>query len=190
MLPEQALFMVEKIITGANAALSLSFSKRLQEEDITEAQAVKLEEDYTFNPLKGNVIFACSSSNWAFTLDNFSEIFAQAIGNNAKAEKARQFMWGDFYFDPKEKKIVKKPMTPNHQNIFVSFILKNIYNIFNSIIYEKDKDKLVKICSKLKIELPANVASKLESEPQIVNSVRFYNSVRIECLAASLTNLL
>lgn len=60
----------------------------------------------------------------------------------ANPDKVKQFMWGDFYFNPKDKKILKKPLNDNHANIFTQFILKNIYSAYSSIMIEKDKAKV------------------------------------------------
>jgi ribosome assembly protein 1 len=160
-------FMISRILSQANAALSLAFSKLIFSGDLTEGQAEKLEKEASFDPLKSNVIFASSHSNWAFTLDHFSGVFAQALGG-ANPEKAKQFLWGDFYLNPKDKKILKKPINEGQHNTFTQFILKNIGNIYTSILEEKDKAKLEKITKVLKIELPASVSSRLESEPGLV----------------------
>jgi small GTP-binding protein len=165
--PEQVLFMLDRVLTQANAALALAYTKLRLEEDLSEAQFEKLQEENSFSPLKGNVIFASSFGNWAFTIDDFTKVFAQAMGG-ANPDKVKQFMWGDFYFSPKDKKILKKPLTEGQSNIFTQFILKNISNVYSSILLEKDKDKLDKISTVLKIEVPVQVASKLDSEPQIV----------------------
>lgn len=167
--------MISRILSQANAALSLAFSKLVFSGDLSEGQAEKLEKDYSFDPTKGNVIFASSSSNWAFTLDNFSGMVAQALGG-ANPEKVKAAMWGDFFFNPKEKKVLKKPMTQGQSNIFTQFILKNISNIYSSIIDEKDKAKFEKITKVLKIEVPASIASRLETEPVVVVQVPFSNT--------------
>lgn len=169
-LPEQILAIIDRVITEANAALSLSYSKLVLEEIIPDHKAKILEEQAFFSPLKGNVIFACSHDNWAFTVDDFCPLLAQALGG-ANPEKVKQFMWGDFYLNPKEKKILKAPLNSSHQNIFSQIILKNIQNVFTSLVIEKDSAKLEKITKVLKIEVPHNISSKLDSSPQMVASV-------------------
>ena len=169
MQVDQILFMLDRVITQANAALSLAFSKRLLAGEISEGLVEKLENEYSFSPLKGNVIFGSSFGNWAFTLDDFAPLFAQAMGG-ANPEKVRQFMWGDFYFSAKDKKILKKPLTEGQGNIFTQFVLKNISNLYSGVLFEKDKAKLDKISTVLKIDIPVQVSSKLDSEPQVVVS--------------------
>lgn len=163
-------FMISRIIGQANAALSLAYSKLILAGDLTEGLAQKLEEENSFFPTKGNVIFASSNSNWAFTLDNFTGVFSQALGG-ANPEKVKQFMWGDYFFNPKDKKITKSKVNENQVNIFTQFVIKNLANVYASIVDEKDSVKLEKILKVLKIDLPANILSKLDSDPTLVVSV-------------------
>lgn len=167
---DNTYFMISRILSQANAALSLAFSKLIFSGDLSEGQAEKLEKECSFDPTKGNVIFASSNSNWAFTLDNFSELVAKALGG-ANPEKVKAYMWGDFFLNPKDKKILKKPITDGQSNIFTQFVLKNIANIYSSLADEKDKSKLEKISQVLKVEVPANIAARLESEPLVVVAV-------------------
>jgi hypothetical protein len=167
---DQCYFMISRIVSQANAALSLAYSKLLLSGDLSEGLAKKLEEENSFNPSKGNVIFACSNSNWAFTLDNFCAVFAQALGG-ANPEKVRPFLWGDYYFSSKDKKILKTPLNQSHSNTFTQFVLKNISNVYSSIMYEKDQAKLEKIVKVLKIDLPQSITQKLESDPGLVVTV-------------------
>lgn len=45
MQPDQAMFMISRIISQANAALSLSLSKRILEDDMNESLVEKLENE-------------------------------------------------------------------------------------------------------------------------------------------------
>jgi hypothetical protein len=181
--------MISRILSQANAALSLAFSKLIFSGDLSEGQAEKLEKEYSFDPIKRNVIFASSNSNWAFTLDNFSGVIAKALGG-ANPEKVKDLMWGDFYFNAKDKKIVKKPVTTGQSNIFTQFVLKNIANVYSSLVDEKDSEKLTKISQVLKIEIPTNIASRLQSDPSAVVSVIYLHLVYNGFLASSFTMLL
>lgn len=164
-------FMISRILSQANAALSLAYSKLILSGDLNENLAQKLEEENSFSPLKGNVIFACSNSNWAFTLDNFSGILAQALGG-ANPEKVKQFMWGDYFFNPKDKKIAKTKFSEGQVNIFTQFVIKNLANVYSSIVDDKDQARVEKIAKVLKIDIPANIITKLESDPGLVVSVK------------------
>jgi ribosome assembly protein 1 len=170
MLPDQALSLINRAIEGSNAALSLSFSKKLLEEGLHESVIQRMEDEYFFSPLKGNVVFASCNDNWAFTLDNFTELLAKTMGG-ANPAKVKQFLWGEYFLNPKDKKIVKKPVNNMHPNIFTQFSLKNIHAVYSAVKLEKDSEKVKKISKVLGVELPDNFDKKMESDPQLIVSV-------------------
>lgn len=163
---EDCLVMMSRSITQANAGLSLALSAWAFEEDIPETKVAQLEEELSFSPTKGNVIFASSNSNWAFTLEDFAPILSKVLGG-ANPDKAKAFLWGDFYLS-KEKKILKAPQVEGQQNIFTQVVLKNIQSIYTAVCLDKDAAKVQKITSVLNLDISASVMSKLESEPTIV----------------------
>lgn len=75
------------------------------------------ENEHFYSPEKGNVAFASAYENWAFTLDSFAPRIAKQFGMNPRALK--NFLWGKYYYLQKEKKIVKKPPTPESKEMFV-----------------------------------------------------------------------
>ncbi|KAL9652852.1 hypothetical protein ABK040_010884 [Willaertia magna] len=106
-------------------------------------------EDF-FSPLKGNVAFASAYDGWAFRINDFSELFHKKLGMNKNT--LQQTLWGEYYYHPKKKTIVKKPPKEDDPNMFVQFILQNIYNAYNYIYLNRDDDKIKKIITSLNLE--------------------------------------
>ena len=67
------------------------------------------EKIFLFCPEDGNVAFASAYDCWSFTLPSFTPIVAKKLGMNAKA--LGKFMWGQFYYDPAQKAVSKKPVS-------------------------------------------------------------------------------
>ena len=109
------------------------------------------EKDFYFSPNKGNVIFTSATDNWAFTIDNFVDIFANKYGT--KREIMQKVLWGDYYLDKKTKKFCTKPPTENSNPIFVDFIMKNIYKIYQVVTVDQDLAKIQKIVTSLKLNI-------------------------------------
>lgn len=71
-------------------------------------------------------------------------------------------MWGEYYFDPKTKKISKKPLNDKHNVMFVEFILKNLNIVYDKIqMNPVGDDEVKKMIKKLELfnldELPSNL---------------------------------
>jgi ribosome assembly protein 1 len=97
----------------------------------------KEDEDIYFAPEKGNVVFSSAVDGWAFTIQGFAGMFAQRLG--VKRETLAKFLWGDYYLDPKTKRV----LGPNHlkgrnlRPMFVEFVLNNIWAVYDSTIVKK-----------------------------------------------------
>ncbi len=59
------------------------------------------------SPEKGNVLFSCSEMGWCFTLQSFSKMYADSFPGVNTEELAKR-LWGDIYFNPKEKDLQSK----------------------------------------------------------------------------------
>ena len=55
-------------------------------------------------PDRGTVSFSAGLHGWAFTLTTFAEMYAKKFG--VDIEKMMNRLWGDIYFNPKEKKFI------------------------------------------------------------------------------------
>lgn len=107
------------------------------EEDEGEAFQEKDDEDIYFAPDKGNVIFASAIDGWAFRLGRFAQLYAQKLG--IKEANLRKCLWGDFYLDPKTKRVVSHRQLKGRtlKPLFVQFILDNIWKVYESAIMDQ-----------------------------------------------------
>ncbi|SPO35504.1 probable translation elongation factor 2 -putative [Pseudozyma flocculosa] len=121
------------------------------------------DEDIYFDPAKGNVIFASAMDNWAFRLERFAMLYAKKMG--IQEQKLRKVLWGDFYFDPKAKRVIghrqkekeKRPLKP----MFVQFVLENIWAVYDSVVENRDQERIEKIVNSLSLKIhPRDLKSK------------------------------
>lgn len=94
----------------------------------------KDDEDLYFAPEKNNVIFCSATDGWAFTVRQFSGIWEKKLG--IKRSLLEKVLWGDFYLDPKTKRV----LGPKHlkgralKPIFVQLVLESIWAAYEATI--------------------------------------------------------
>ena len=98
-----------------------------------EAFQEKDDEDIYFAPERGNVIFASAIDGWAFRIGKFAQLFASKLGFNEA--NLRKVLWGDFYLDPKTKRVIgqKQLRGRNLKPLFVQIVLDNIWAAYDSV---------------------------------------------------------
>lgn len=99
-----------------------------------EAFQEKDDEDIYFAPERGNVIFASAIDGWAFRVGRFAQMFAAKLGFNES--NLRKVLWGDFYLDPKTKRVVgqKHLRGRSLKPLFVQIVLDNIWAVYDSVM--------------------------------------------------------
>jgi ribosome assembly protein 1 len=104
-----------------------------QDNDDDEFQE-KDDEDIYFAPEKGNVIFASAIDGWGFRVSKFAQLYAVKLG--MKEANLRKVLWGDFYLDPKTKKVIsyKHLRGRNLKPLFVQFVLENIWAVYDAVV--------------------------------------------------------
>jgi ribosome assembly protein 1 len=92
------------------------------------------DEDLYFAPDHGNVIFASAIDGWGFRVGHFAHMYAQKLGMNEA--RLRKVLWGDFYFDPKTKRVISHRglRGRNLKPLFVQFVLENIWAVYESVV--------------------------------------------------------
>lgn len=88
-----------------------------------------------FSPEQGNVVFASALDGWAFRIIDFARLFSEKFGISEKV--LNRTLWGDFFFQSKNKKIIRKKATElksNAKPMFVQFILSNVHAIYDTIL--------------------------------------------------------
>ncbi len=106
------------------------------------------------DPSNASVGFGSGLHGWAFTLKQFSELYAAKFG--VDVDKLMKKLWGENFFNPKTKKWAKTKADDNKRS-FCMYVLDPIYKMFDAIMnFKKDEtDKLLdklELKSKLKYE--------------------------------------
>lgn len=130
--PSDAYFKLKHVIEEVNTVI----------ENTLPGQGEKRR----LSPEKGNVLFACSSMGWCFTLQSFAKMYADsypptkkgATGINAH-EFARR-LWGDVFYNPRKRSFTRKGVEEHSKRSFVHFILEPIYKLYSHTISESPED--------------------------------------------------
>lgn len=160
LAPIEAYHHLSQLIEQVNAVMGSFFAGERMEDDLrwreererrlaekkeslaNEVDAVvndadefqeKDDEDIYFAPEKGNVIFASAVDGWGFRVGKFAHLYAVKLG--MKETILRTVLWGDFYLDPKTKRVIShkhlrgRPLKP----LFVQFVLENIWAVYDAV---------------------------------------------------------
>lgn len=102
----------------------------------TDDEEYKELEEFEFHPEKNNVVFASAFHGWGFSIEDFVEMYATKLKMNRKI--LRKTLWGEFYFNPKTRKIATRRPNANAQTMFASLVLSNIHQIYTAIVGTAD----------------------------------------------------
>ncbi|XP_013784466.1 translation elongation factor 2-like [Limulus polyphemus] len=105
--------------------------------------------DIKVDPMKGSVGFGSGLHGWAFTLKQFSELYAEKF--KIDIDKLMSKLWGENYYNPQTKKWSKKA-GEGFKRAFTMFVLDPIYKVFDAIMNYK-KEETTKLLEKLNIVL-------------------------------------
>ena len=198
MSPAEASSHLERVLEGVNAVIGGFFQGERMEEDLLwrerldQKRAAKEQqrqdamsdvaseadleqqfeerddEDLYFAPEKNNVIFASAIDGWAFTVRQFAGIYEKKLG--IKRSVLEKVLWGEFYLDPKTKKVLgqKHLKGRNLKPIFVQLVLEPIWQAYDATVGinggRGDPALLEKITKSLSINLPAHIARSRDSK--------------------------
>jgi ribosome assembly protein 1 len=92
----------------------------------------KDDEDLYFAPEKNNVIFSSAIDGWAFTVRQFASLYEKKLG--IKRTAMEKVLWGDFYLDPKTKKILAQKHLKGRalKPMFVQLVLDQIWAVYQA----------------------------------------------------------
>ena len=106
--------------------------------------------DVQVAPEKGTVCFSAGLHNWAFTLTVFAKMYAAKFGIDQDAMMAK--LWGDNFFDPKERKWTKKNTgSKTCMRAFVQFCYEPIRRVIDAAMND-NKEKLWPMLEKLQVK--------------------------------------
>ncbi|KAH9841508.1 P-loop containing nucleoside triphosphate hydrolase protein [Rhodofomes roseus] len=122
------------------------------------------DEDIYFAPEKGNVIFASAIAGWGFRIGKFAHLYAVKLG--IKEAKLRTVLWGDFYLDPKTKRVISHKHLRGRalKPLFVQFILDNIWAVYDAVLINPNPEKVTKIVSTLNLKIPPRELNSKDSK--------------------------
>jgi elongation factor 2 len=109
--------------------------------------------DLQVSPENGTVAIGSGLQAWAFSVPRFARMYAAKFG--VEESKMCERLWGDSFFDAKNKKWIKQDTNAQGERLkraFCQFCLDPVYQVFDAALNEK-KDKLEKMLTSLKISL-------------------------------------
>ncbi|KAN0079211.1 P-loop containing nucleoside triphosphate hydrolase protein [Elaphomyces granulatus] len=137
-----------------------------QSEIMTEFEE-RDDEDLYFSPEKNNVIFCSAIDGWAFTVRQFAALYEKKLG--IKRSILEKVLWGDFYLDPKTKRVLGqkhlkgRPLKP----LFVQLVLESVWAVYEATIGKVngkgDQALLEKITKSLNITIPTYLLRSRDS---------------------------
>eukprot|EP00123_Amoebidium_parasiticum_P003237 comp14528_c0_seq1/m.10737 comp14528_c0_seq1/g.10737 ORF comp14528_c0_seq1/g.10737 comp14528_c0_seq1/m.10737 type:complete len:1107 (-) comp14528_c0_seq1:147-3467(-) len=160
--PQEAIVHLQKILEQVNAAVATLFTadymeKAALDEEKYEGLDYADDSNLYFEPERGNVVFASAVDGWAFGIEHFADMVASKLGCSAGV--LRRTLWGDFWFNPKTKRIMKGAIEKGKKSLFVQFVLETIWEVYNSVL-SADKEKVDKITKALHLKiLPRDIKS-------------------------------
>ncbi|KAI0408612.1 P-loop containing nucleoside triphosphate hydrolase protein [Xylaria palmicola] len=190
MTPGEAYIHLNKLLEQVNAVLGSFFQGERMEEDLnwrermdervaaTAAKGTKFDdtesdvgelqfeerddEELYFAPEKNNVIFSSAVDGWAFTVRQFASLYEKKLG--IKRNIMEKVLWGDFYLDPKTKKILARKHLKgrNLKPMFVQLVLEQVWAVYQATIGgdngKGDPVMLEKITKSLNITIQPHIA--------------------------------
>jgi len=109
--------------------------------------------DLQVSPEKGTVSLGSGLQAWAFSVARFAKMYASKFG--VDESKMCERLWGDRFYDAKNKKWIKSEINADGERVrraFCQFCLDPIYQLFDAVMTEK-KDKLAKMLKALNVTL-------------------------------------
>lgn len=104
-----------------------------------------------FSPEQGNVLFASAVDGWGFGIAEFADIYADKLG--CRRQTLMKTLWGDYWLNAKEKRIMKGAQLKAKKPLFVSLILENIWKLNNMVLDRQDEETLLRNLDKMNIKL-------------------------------------
>ncbi|KAK3333627.1 hypothetical protein B0T19DRAFT_131594 [Cercophora scortea] len=161
MTPNEAFVHLSKLLEQVNAVLGSFFQGERMEEDLNWRERMEErvaavaaregakqssqqpdsgelqfeerdDEELYFAPEKNNVIFGSAIDGWAFTVRQFAGLYEKKLG--IKRSVLEKVLWGNFYLDPKTKKVLGpkhlkgRPLKP----LFVQLVLDQIWAVYKA----------------------------------------------------------
>jgi len=122
--------------------------------------------EISVDPARGTVGFGSGLHGWAFTLKQFAEMYCNKFSVSEEVMQKR--LWGDQFYNPDEKKWQKTAQkasgaTNEPQRGFTQYVLKPIYQVFNTCM-KKPKEEALAFIEKMGVKLDVEEKDLLEKQ--------------------------
>lgn len=152
------LFMnkMDMAVTTLNCEMEelyLKFQRVIENVNVIIAQFGELDGpmgNISVSPNDGTVGFGSGLQSWAFTLKNFANLYASKF--KLEPAKLMKRLWGDNFFNAKEKKWTKTKQSDSDIRGFNQYVLTPIYTVFKTVM-EKSKEDQSQLLQKMGIKL-------------------------------------
>lgn len=184
LTPSEAYKHLTRLIEQVNAVMGSFYAGDRMEQDLKwreqhdnqeenqDNYEETSDENLYFSPDKNNVVFASAIDGWGFNISQFASIYEKKLG--IKREKLEKVLWGDFYFDPKTKRVVDakhfKGNVGSRKPLFVQLVLDNIWKVYESAIIEPDTEQRAKIVTALNLKVVPQIVKGKDGK-QFVSAV-------------------
>jgi elongation factor 2 len=141
----------QRVVENANVIIST-----YECDDMGESQQV--------DPCKGTVAFGSALFGWAFTLTRFAKIYAEKF--KVDFDKMMLKLWGDNFFDAKNKKWTTEEISDEGTNLkrcFVQFIMDPVVKLCRNIM-DGNKEAVFKMLTSLEINLKPEEKERVGKE--------------------------
>jgi elongation factor 2 len=121
-------------------------------------------------PAQGLVAFGSGFDQWGFTVTQFAEKYADAMG--MEMTKLRDMLWGDWFYNKKKKTFTNEQYNKKgkpRKRTFCKFILEPIIKLTNTV-FEGTLDQVKELCAKLGVNL-SNDQWKLEQGRKLAKAI-------------------
>ncbi|KAG5959065.1 hypothetical protein E4U58_005102 [Claviceps cyperi] len=166
---EEDLNWREKMEERVNAAAEAAAKASAEEDASSSSQTGEInlqfeerdDEDIYFAPEKNNVIFSSAIDGWAFTCRQFASLYEKKL--DIKRGLMEKVLWGNFYLDPKTKKILgpKHLRGRNLKPMFVQLVLEPVWTVYQATCGgdhgKGDAAMLEKVTKSLNLSIPPHV---------------------------------
>ena len=119
------------------------------------------DEDLYFAPERNNVVFSSAVDGWAFTVRQFASLYEKKLG--IKRSILEKVLWGDFYLEPKTKRILGSKHLKGRalKPMFVQLVLDNVWAVYDATTGgnkgKGDSNMVEKITKSLSLTIPQHV---------------------------------
>ncbi|KAL9102575.1 MAG: hypothetical protein Q9163_002293 [Psora crenata] len=148
---------------AASGAETVSLGQGSTDADFEE----KDDEDLYFAPEKNNVVFSSAVDGWAFTVRQFATLYEKKLG--IKRSLLEKVLWGDFYLDPKTKRVLGSKHLKGRalKPMFVQLVLDNIWAVYSATTGgsngKGDPAMIEKITTSLSLKIPPHILRSKDS---------------------------